>query len=256
VLRRPCDYRRTGAFIGYLVNIGPGSGWTDSLDRRLRIRTMLAMRKWSAVVLLLVSACLLPRAQTTGDIHTGGQPPDFLFASGPDSGSVPAGRYMGRFKVTFYWAVEEVDYPDSKASALYLADGSLLGRFSSAFIKAFKIEAAAQLRDGRMISYLKMANRAMLVDRYLGCGGHTLTAMKSIAVDPRLIPLGSVVYVPQAEGITVDGQVLNGVFYAHDIGSAIKGKHIDVFIGRKKYMDDFSSAGMGSSGSVDVYVLE
>ena len=214
------------------------------------------MRKWSVGGLLLVSACLLPYAETTGDIHTGGRPPDLLFSSGTDSVGAPSGRYMGRFKVTFYWAVEEVDYPDSKSSALYLADGSLLGRFSSAFIRAFKVEAAAQLRDGRMISYLKMANRAKLVDRFLGCGGHTLTAMKSIAVDPRLIPLGSVVYIPQAEGVTVDGQVLNGVFYAHDVGSAIKGKHIDVFIGRKKHMDGFSSAGMGSSGSVDVYVLE
>ena len=118
------------------------------------------------------------------------------------------------------------------------------------------MEAAAQLRDGRMISYLKMANRAKVVDRFLGCGGHTLTAMKSIAVDPRIIPLGSVVYIPQAEGVTVDGQVLNGVFYAHDVGSAIKGKHIDVFVGRKQNMDAFSSAGMGSSSSVDVYILE
>jgi 3D (Asp-Asp-Asp) domain-containing protein len=163
---------------------------------------------------------------------------------------------MGRFKVTFYWAVEEAEYPESQSSALYLSDGSLLGRFSSAFVKAFKVEAAAQLRDGRMISYLKRANRVELVDRFLGCGGNTLTPLKSIAVDPRIIPLGSIVYIPQAEGVNVDGQILNGLFYAHDIGSAIKGKHIDVFVGRKKYMDNFSSAGMGSSGSVDVYVLE
>ncbi len=169
---------------------------------------------------------------------------------------MPMGRYLGKFKVTYYWAVEETEYPTSRSSALYLADGQLLGRFSSAFVRAFKVEAAAKLKDGRLISYLKRANRAKVVDRFLGCGGHKLTDLKSIAVDPRLIPLGSVVYIPQAENVTVDGQTLSGVFFAHDVGSAIKGKHIDIFVGRKQNMDAFSSAGMGGTGGVDVYILE
>jgi 3D (Asp-Asp-Asp) domain-containing protein len=158
--------------------------------------------------------------------------------------------------VTFYWAVDETEYPDTKSHKLYAADGSLLGAFSSAFIRAFKVEAAAILRDGRRVSYLKRANRAEVVDRFLGCGGHRLTEFKSIAVDPRLIPLGSRVYIPQAENVVVDGRPISGVFYANDIGSAIKGKHIDVFVGRRQNMTAFNSAGMGSSSSVDVYILE
>jgi 3D (Asp-Asp-Asp) domain-containing protein len=169
---------------------------------------------------------------------------------------MPLGRYLGKFKVTYYWAVEEAEYPTSRSSAIYLADGQLLGRFSRAFVKAFKVEAAAKLRDGRLISYLKRANRAKLVDKFLGCGGHLLAELKSIAVDPRLIPLGSVVYIPQAGNVTVDGRALSGVFYAHDVGSAVKGKHIDIFVGKKQNMDAFTSAGMGSSSGVDVYILE
>jgi 3D (Asp-Asp-Asp) domain-containing protein len=189
-------------------------------------------------------------------MHAWGTTPDFLQQQLRDSADVPKGRYLGRFKVTYYWAVEEAEYPQTKSKSLYLADGSLLGRFSSAFVKAFKVEAAAKLRDGRLISYLKRANRAQVVDRFLGSAGNTLTELKSIAVDPRLIPLGATVYIPQAEGVVVDGRVLNGVFYAHDVGTAIKGKHIDVFVGRKQFMDAFSSAGMRSTGSVDVYILE
>jgi 3D (Asp-Asp-Asp) domain-containing protein len=215
------------------------------------------MRKWAVGLFLLVSACFLPRAQTTSSVvRTGVRPPEFMFAGQEDSAGVPQGRYLGRFKVTYYWAVEEAEYPTSRSSPLYLADGQLLGRFSSAFVRAFRVEAAACLRDGRRISYLKRANRAQVVDQFLGFGGHKLTELRSIAVDPRLIPLGSVVYIPQAENVSIDGQTLGGVFYAHDVGSAIKGKHIDIFVGRKKSMDAFTSAGMGSASGVDVYILE
>jgi 3D (Asp-Asp-Asp) domain-containing protein len=183
-------------------------------------------------------------------------PPSFMFRDWSTDTVIPAGKYMGKFKVTYYWAVEEAEYPPSKSNALYLADGSLLGRFSSAFVRAFRTESAARLKDGRCISYLKRRGRAQVVDQFLGYGGHKLEELKSIAVDPRIIPLGSVVYIPQAASVVVDGKPQSGIFYAHDIGSAVKGKHIDIFVGRKANMQCFSLAGMQSSGSVDVYVLE
>jgi 3D (Asp-Asp-Asp) domain-containing protein len=45
----------------------------------------------------------------------------------------------------------------------------------------------------------------------------------SIAVDPRLIPMGSRVYVPAYRAIN------GGWFVAQDTGGAIKGRHIDVY---------------------------
>jgi 3D (Asp-Asp-Asp) domain-containing protein len=45
----------------------------------------------------------------------------------------------------------------------------------------------------------------------------------SIAVDPRLIPLGSRVYVPAYRNLG------GGWFVAQDTGGAIKGRHIDVY---------------------------
>ena len=169
---------------------------------------------------------------------------------------MPDARYLGRFKTTFYWVVEEEDYPSGRAVPLYDKKGNLVGRFSRAFVKAFKIEAAARLKDGRCISYLKKANRVKVGERFLGYGGHMLTELKSIAVDPRVIPLGARVYIPQAENVVVNGRHHSGIFYAHDIGSAVKGKHIDVFVGDRGNTEAFSSAGMKSLGGVDVYILE
>lgn len=213
------------------------------------------MSKWLVGLVLLTSACFVPRVQTSS-MNAVTLPPDFMFKQWDVSSGAPVGRYLGKFKITYYWAVDESDYPVSRSSAIYLADGSLLGRFSSAFVQAFKIEAAALLKDGRKISYMKLANRAEVVDRFLGCGGHKLTELKSIAVDPRIIPLGSTIYIPQAENAVINGQPQDGLFYAGDIGSAVKGKHIDIFVGRKENMEAFSSAGMSSTGSVDVYILE
>lgn len=217
------------------------------------------MRRIAIWATLLAAACFGPRVQTVGtsQIPAGQAAPDWLYQQwNPAGADVATGRYLGRFKVTFYWIVREEDYPASRSVPLYDTQGRLLGRFSSAFVRAFKTESAARLRDGRRISYLKLRNRAQLVDEFLGHGGHTLVALKSVAVDPRVIPLGSRLYIPQAGNVVIDGRSLTGIFYAHDIGSAIKGKRIDIFLGAKEYMQAFSAAGMGSSSSVDVYLLE
>ncbi len=70
----------------------------------------------------------------------------------------------------------------------------------------------------------------------LGVKGYHLIPYKTIAVDPNVIPYGSVIYVPEAEGVAYknsNGEITkhNGLFFAGDTGSKIIGNHIDVFIG-------------------------
>lgn len=57
--------------------------------------------------------------------------------------------------------------------------------------------------------------------------GHTLESAKCIAVDPKVIPLGSKVE------LIFDNNYkhLNGVYIARDTGGAIKGNKIDLFMG-------------------------
>ena len=63
--------------------------------------------------------------------------------------------------------------------------------------------------------------------------GHTLESARAIAVDPNVIPLGSKVRIKFKEP---ELQHLNGVYTAVDTGGAIKGNHIDLFVG------DFNSS--------------
>lgn len=69
-----------------------------------------------------------------------------------------------------------------------------------------------------------------------GAGGRNMVPYRTVAVDPELIPLGSVLYIPAARGTVVtldDGEthIHDGYFYAGDTGGSIDGNHVDVFIG-------------------------
>ena len=226
------------------------------LDCSRLVELIVTVRKRAIGLVLLFTGCFVPKARVA-QVPAYVEPPAWLYeeVSDPVPG-VPNARYAGRFKVTFYWVVEEEDYPASSAVPLYDKRGNLVGRFCRQFVNDFKREAAARLKDGRCISYLKQANRVMVDTVFHGINGHTLAEMRSIAVDPRVIPIGARVYVPQAERVVVNGVPLSGIFRAQDIGSAVKGKHIDVFVGSRENIDAFSSSGLKSLSSVDVYILE
>lgn len=163
-------------------------------------------------------------------------------------------KYLGKFKVTFYWIVREKDYPGPKSTPLYLENGSILGYFPATFIADFKKEACAELKDGKLISYLKKINKVRIVREFLGFNGYTISPLKSVAVDPEVIPLGSKLYIPALTKLSERQH--NGIVYAHDIGSMIAGNSIDIFVGYKSDCKLLTDAGIHSSSLVDVYLLE
>ena len=68
-------------------------------------------------------------------------------------------------------------------------------------------------------------------------GTYTLFPYRSIAVDKRNT-FGTVLYIPQARGLVIKlangRQLTHDGYFANDTGSAIKGRHIDVFVGFEK----------------------
>ncbi len=76
------------------------------------------------------------------------------------------------------------------------------------------------------------------------CNGTLVTGGHTIAVDPRVIPLGSTVYIPQLEYLNG-----TGLFHAEDTGGDIKGNWIDIGF------DSSSDNGYGDNPRVDVYIV-
>ena len=97
--------------------------------------------------------------------------------------------------------------------------------------------------------YIDVTATAYGVDTgYGGDSDYTYTGKEAkvgvIAVDPRVIPLGSKLYV-------VSDYMEHGICYAEDIGGAITGNHIDVHLG-----DDLEAQLAFGFRNARVYVLE
>lgn len=63
----------------------------------------------------------------------------------------------------------------------------------------------------------------------LGC---KVVAMRTVAVDKKLIPRRTVLFIKETVGVKMpDGKVHDGYWYASDVGGAIKGERIDLYTG-------------------------
>lgn len=70
--------------------------------------------------------------------------------------------------------------------------------------------------------------------------GHTLESARAIAVDPRVIKLGSKVHI---EFVDEEYKYLNNTYIAVDTGGAIKGKIVDLFFGSDDVKDEVKQFG-------------
>lgn len=92
-----------------------------------------------------------------------------------------------------------------------------------------------------------------------GVRGYKLVPFRTIAVDPDVIPYGSVVYIPSAKGRVItlssgEQVVHDGYFFAGDTGGAIEDNHIDVYLGptAKNPFDFITSS---EKGTFSAYIV-
>lgn len=148
----------------------------------------------------------------------------------------------GDFRLSFYWLAWESDYAlEPYDTSIYTRDGFLIGRYPVGFVFELKLEGSGVLLDGRVLNYDGLCNYGMGTcfrtvdpkDHPLGAGvqQRPLEPFRSIAVDPRYIPIGSPVYVPELVGIVLpDGTRHDGCLRADDQGGAIKLHKLDFFV--------------------------
>ena len=93
-----------------------------------------------------------------------------------------------------------------------------------------------------------------------GVSDYRLIPYRTIATDPKVIPTGSLLYIPEARGAVInlengDTLVHDGYFFAADVGGAIKENHIDVFIGIHEKATFFPWIGNRSSATFKAYLV-
>jgi 3D (Asp-Asp-Asp) domain-containing protein len=86
----------------------------------------------------------------------------------------------------------------------------------------------------KVVNFHVGANRYKRATGAFGDGtqGYKLVPWRTVAVDPKIVAFGTLLFVPDAVGQKMpDGSIHDGFFFAADEGGKIRGWHIDVFTG-------------------------
>lgn len=143
------------------------------------------------------------------------------------------GNKMEGFLVTFYIYAKESDPRYAKDKKVKAA--GLDGTYKEGFLYSntgVRMQGTGVAESGDYITIAKSTKKPKDMVFKKGEGGATghPVAWATIAVDPKVIPLGS--------RVKIDG-IPGKIFKASDTGGAIKGKHIDVFMGPMNIKDAF-----------------
>jgi 3D (Asp-Asp-Asp) domain-containing protein len=192
-------------------------------------------------------------------------------------------RPLGQFTITFYYVIGEDEVGparvanqnrDSAGTAadaetelaaitpdlvtLYGGGGGCepIAEVSREFASQLAVQGTGKLHDGRVVNIWGACNckrspcfKVTQAQWGTAGSGKPLQPFRTVAVDPRVVKLGSWLYVPLLEGRTMPGRgpwggyVHDGCVMADDTGGHIVGNRLDLFVGRKGYFLGLSGSG-------------
>ena len=162
-----------------------------------------------------------------------------------------------QWALRFYWLSLEADYAESVSNnvprggacalpanrwvELYTQDGYFFGRVPERYACSLKLEGSGLLRDDRVVNYTGPCKfgygtcfeQLDVAEHPFGRGnkGRPLIPFKSVAIDPRLVPIGEPLYIPEFDGLVLpDGSIHDGCVRADDTGGGIKKRKMDFFV--------------------------
>lgn len=153
-----------------------------------------------------------------------------------------------RFRNTYY------DFPredaGTKDTGLYDATCKLITNVTRDFHDRVCVQGSGRLSTGETVSFAKRncdcaetcprTSQKICFERLdparfptgRGALGKPITPLRSIAVDSTVIPLGTVVFIPEFRGLELPtGGKHDGCFIAEDRGLKVVGRQIDIFTG-------------------------
>lgn len=159
---------------------------------------------------------------------------------------------IGLFRNTYYLLLLEEDFPASTPDASLLdLQGGVLAQVTALYKRRLDIEGSGKLRDGRVLNFAGRVNGQIRYEWTVhpfgrGVGDCELVPFHTLAADPARIPLGSVVRIAETTGMLLpDGTLHDGLWRAEDIGGAIQGDRIDLFVGAGDQGAWLDRAGIG-----------
>lgn len=153
-----------------------------------------------------------------------------------------SGKRLGRYQLTYYHVARQ--RPDDRSRAVPLRDrrGKVLARVSRKFSRRLQMQGTGRLTDGRLINVAggcrksKRCYHVLADDIEYGIGARNkpLQPFRSVAAPPH-IAFGTVLYIPELDGLAVPGGMQDGSYVhdgcvvAEDRGGGIRGRQLDLF---------------------------
>lgn len=165
-------------------------------------------------------------------------------------------QVLGKFKLTYYFVAQQ-KHSGGKWPVYGQGCATVLAWVSKDFHDNLSLEGTGRLLGGSLLNFKercvcakpgfnqsRICYQVLDEDRFpwgqgapLPGGAYALRPFRSVAVDPRQIPLGSILYLPEVRGTRgPDGRVLEGCVKAVDTGLLIRGRHLDFFAGTQAWM--------------------
>ncbi|MCX5741229.1 MAG: 3D domain-containing protein [Proteobacteria bacterium] len=131
-----------------------------------------------------------------------------------------------------------------------------IAEVSREFASQLDLQGTGKLRDGRVLNiegacHCERSPCFKVIENQWGTSGngHPLQPFRTVAVDPKVIKVGTLLHVPLLEGRMMPGRepwggfVHDGCVVADDTGGGIDGNQLDLFVGRKAYFLGLSGSG-------------
>jgi two-component system, NtrC family, sensor histidine kinase HydH len=165
-------------------------------------------------------------------------------------GSGAAPPVIATFRNTYYDFPQEPAISSGETRDLFAADCKPIRVVPRSFHDSLCVQGSGRLATGETVSFARRDCECAAIcprtDQKIcfdvldkqqfpwgrGAAGTAITPLRSVAVDVKEIPLGTVLYIPEYHGLRgPDGRSHDGCFIAEDRGLKVVGKHIDVFTG-------------------------
>ena len=143
--------------------------------------------------------------------------------------------------------------PDPEDAMVSIYDGktcAVIAEVTHRYFAELALQGSGQLKDGRIVNVFGHCDCGGVSSCFqvaktskwgLAGTGRPLSPYRTVAVDPKVVPLGALLYIPALDGLRMPGPpptggfVHDGCVVADDTGGNVQGKQVDLFVGRRAY---------------------